>query len=73
MVRDPDFRVQLKSESDFIKAGEDENTAIRDRFKLRNLQSALALEEILLRWRGATSKLSALFWCSRAPFRLQYF
>jgi len=49
MVRDPDFMAQLKSESDFLKTGEDENTTIRDRFKLRNRQSARALEEILLR------------------------
>ena len=58
MVRDPDFMAQLKSESDVLKTGEDENTAIRDRFKLRNLQSARALEG-----RGATSKVPALFWC----------
>ena len=43
MVRDPDFMAQLKSESDFLKTGEDENTAIRDRFKPRNLQSARGL------------------------------
>ena len=39
----------IKSETDLLKIAEDEDAAVRDRFKLRNLKSARAFKEILLR------------------------
>jgi hypothetical protein len=39
----------IKSETDLLKIAEEEDAAVRDRFKLRNLKSALSLKEILLR------------------------
>jgi hypothetical protein len=39
----------IKSETDPLKIAEEEDAAVRDRFKLRNLKSALSLKEILLR------------------------
>ena len=39
----------IKSETDLLKIAEHEDSAVRDRFKLRNLQSVRAFKEILLR------------------------
>jgi hypothetical protein len=39
----------IKSEPDFLKMAEDEDSIIRDRFKLRNLESARTFKAILLR------------------------
>ncbi len=39
----------IESETDLVKIAEDEDSAVRDRFKLRNLQSARVFKEILLR------------------------
>ena len=39
----------IKSEADLLKIAEDEDAAVRDRFKLRNLKSARVFKDILLR------------------------